>query len=106
MRTILKLGLVAGVAVAAAAPPAIAGEITGNDKDITLHGQSWCRYSGLNDTPYQDGMGQTQSYGQLVRLYPDFIDPRYFNPATSYPESCNPTREGEPPPGVEFPPNG
>lgn len=105
MRTILKLGLVAGVAVAAAAP-AIAGEITGTGKFITLQGQSWCRYSGLNDTPNQDGFGQTQSYGQLVRLYPDFIDPQEFNPATSYPESCNPTREGEPPPGVEFPPNG
>ena len=73
-----------------------AGEITGTGKSIELQGQSWCRYSGLNDTPYLDGMGQTQSYGQLVRLYPELIDPRYFNPATSYPESCNPTHQGEP----------
>lgn len=105
MRTLSKLGL-AACAVVAAATPASAGEITGNGKVITLQGQSWCRYSGLNDTPNQDGFGQTQSYGQLVRLYPDFIDPQDFNPATSYPESCNPTRQGEPPPGTEFPPNG
>lgn len=105
MRLITKLGLGAVAAMTVAAP-AVAGEVTGSGKDITLHGQSWCRYSGLNDTPYEDGMGQTQSYGQLVRLYPEFVNPQDFNPATSYPESCNPTREGAPPPGAEFPPNG
>jgi len=30
---------------------AIAGEITGNGKDITRHANSLCAFSGLNDTP-------------------------------------------------------
>ena len=35
----------------AAVSPAVAGEITGNGTDLTIHGQSFCAYSGQNDTP-------------------------------------------------------
>lgn len=66
--------------------PAFAGEITGNGKDITIHGNSLCAYSGINDTP--DGLwlpigpggalveidpgGPVQSYGYF-KSHSDFI---------------------------------
>lgn len=74
-------------AVISAATPAIAGEITGNGKDIEIHGQSLCAFSGINDTP--DGLalpigpggalvvidpgGDVQSYGYFKSHGGDFL---------------------------------
>ncbi len=71
-----------------------AGEITGNGNPTALQGESWCRYSGLNDTPGQDGFDQTQNWGQLIALYGWIGDPGQFNPS-NFPfdegRNCNPT---------------
>ena len=66
--------------------PAVAGEITGNGKDLPVNGNSLCAYSGINDTP--DGLwlpigpggalvqidpgGPVQSYGYFMAQM-DFI---------------------------------
>lgn len=66
--------------------PAVAGEITGNGKDLTVHGNSLCAYSGLNDTPNGlwlpigpggalvqiDPGGDVQSYGYFKSHF-DFV---------------------------------
>jgi hypothetical protein len=88
--------------------PALAGEITGNGKDLPVNGNSLCAYSGQNDTP--DGLwlpigpggalvqidpgGHVQSYG-FFKSQMDFI-PSPSDPAAragfSFPaSSCNPT---------------
>ena len=90
----------AGMLLGSMASASWAGEITGNGKSITLHGTSWCRYSGLDDSAAVDPFERTQNYGQLVALY-DFFDPKDFNPNTSSyltGEGCNPTK-AEPVPG-------
>ena len=102
----IALGLLTAVAMAAA--PAQAGEITGNGKDITLHANSACALSGCNDTP--DGLslpigpggalvqvdpgGRTQSYGSF--LSDGFLssprDPSGRDAIGGVPgESCNPS---------------
>jgi hypothetical protein len=90
--------------------PAIAGEITGNGKDITINANSLCVYSGINDTP--DGLwlpigpggalvqvdpgGQVQSYGYFMAQM-DFIpspsDPAARDSARGFPGlGCNPVK--------------
>jgi hypothetical protein len=97
----LKNGLLAVAVCTAvtglAAGPALAGEVTGSGANEDQNqGTSWCSFSGLNDDPNAplDGSGpngpggQSQSYGQDVRL--GLISPHVFNPAS--PGACNPTR--------------
>jgi hypothetical protein len=78
------LGALAAVALAT---PALAGEITGNGKEIEINGRSLCAYSGINDTP--DGLAlpigpggalveiepgvQVQSYGYFKSHGGDFL---------------------------------
>ncbi len=77
---------------------AIAGEITGNGKDIEVKGRSECAFSGFND---QDGDPRdpgwiSQNYGQNVRIFG--LDPSQFDPnadAEFVPIpgfACNPNR--------------
>jgi hypothetical protein len=94
----------------AAGSPASAGEITGNGKDLTIHANSLCAYSGINDTP--DGLwlpigpggalvevdpgGLVQSYGYFMAQQdfganpsdPAVRDLPYGFPATG----CNPVK--------------
>jgi len=81
---------VAAVVVSSAAS---AGEITGNGKPTGLQGNSWCRYSGFNDTPGQDGFDQTQNWGQVISQYGWVGDPGQYNPS-NWPfddgVNCNP----------------
>jgi hypothetical protein len=83
-----------------AATPAWAGEITGTGDPTALQGNSWCRYSGLNDTPGLDGFGKTQNWGQVIRLYGWVGDPGEFNPS-NWPfdngVNCNPNNSVAPP---------
>jgi hypothetical protein len=105
--------LLALAVACAAASPAVAGEITGNgtslkESDGTLHGNSLCAYSGINDTPnglilpigpggslvVVDPGGDIQSFGYFYSQF-DFVgDPR--DPATrsgfAFPSvGCNPS---------------
>ena len=78
---------------------AIAGEITGNGKEIDVNGLSECAFSGFND---QDGDPRdpgfiSQSYGQNVRIFgldPSQLDPNddeaSFVPIPGF--ACNPNR--------------
>ena len=96
-------------AAAMAASPAIAGEISGNGKDLPVNGRSVCDFSGQNDTP--DGLwlpigpngalvqvdpgGRVQSYGAFKKI--GFIgspsDPA--NREAGFPgASCNPNGGG------------
>ena len=77
--------------------PALAGEITGNDKPIDINGRSECSFSGQNDLdgdPRDPGF-RTQSYGQNVRLTP--LDPSTQDPNADFFQAipgwaCNPNR--------------
>ena len=92
-----------------AASPAIAGEVSGNGRDLPLNGRSVCDFSGQNDTP--DGLwlpigpngalvqvdpgGRVQSYGAFKTI--GFIgspsDPA--NREAGFPgASCNPNGGG------------
>ena len=92
----VRCSLFAAAALAAVAP-AIAGEITGNDTPIDIHGRSECAFSGQNDLdgdPRDPGF-RTQSYGQNVRLTPldpSNLDPNapFFQPIPGW--ACNPNR--------------
>lgn len=83
--------LTAGMLSLAIAGPALAGEITGNGKPTAgpEHANSICVFSGKNDNPSNpldipDAGGNSQSYGQLVRLgvIANFFgaSPKLFNP--------------------------
>lgn len=87
----LTAALAAGLLSLAIAGPALAGEITGNGKPTAgpTHANSICVYSGKNDNPgnpldIPDAGGNSQSYGQLVRLgvIANFFhaSPKTFNP--------------------------
>ena len=89
--TVLACTLAVGGAGASAA---FAGEVTGNGKPTAgpEHANSICVYSGKNDNPSApldiiDAGGQSQSYGQLVRLgvLANVIGatPKEFNPGDS-----------------------
>lgn len=95
--------------VALLSTPALAGEITGNDKPITVKGKSSCAFSGQNDTPDGDEAtfdpgGRVQSYGFFFAqtwlhpiLDPAANDPR--EPSLSPGWACNPQRGGPFEPG-------
>lgn len=52
---------------------ALAGEITGNGKDLKpLNAKSWCAFSGLDDAD-DDGFGRTQNWGQIPKADRDFL---------------------------------
>ena len=106
MTKCIALGILTAVAMAAA--PAQAGEITGNGKEITLHANSACAFSGFNDTPeglslqigpggalvVVDPGGRTQSYGSF--LSDGFLasprDPAGRDAIGGFPgASCNPS---------------
>ena len=102
-RRIARFGLgvsAAAVILALSASIALAGEVTGSGANEKQNqGRSWCSFSGLNDDPTAplDGSGpngpggQSQSYGQNVRLGLD--DPHQGNPGFF----CNPNRTPLPP---------
>ena len=98
------------VAAISAAAPAAAGEITGNGKDIDMHGTSLCAFSGINDTPNGlslpigpggslvviDPGGPVQSYGYFKSHGGDFL-PSPSDPGArdvfSFPGvGCNPAK--------------
>jgi hypothetical protein len=93
--------------------PAVAGEITGNGRDLTIHGQSFCAYSGQNDTPnglslpigpggalvQVDPGGDVQSYGYF-KSQQDFLaspsDPAARSVRDFPGIGCNPNLGGSP----------
>ena len=87
------------VFVALFASAALAGEVTGSGANEKQNqGVSWCSVSGLNDDPTAPTEepigpngpgGQSQSYGQDVRL--GLASPHEFNPG----HACNPNRAPE-----------
>ena len=96
------------IAAMLVATPALAGEITGNGKDLTLNGKSACAFSGLNDTPnglwlpigpggalvQVDPGGKTQSYGSFLSdgFLPSPSDPSGRDAMGGFPgASCNPS---------------
>lgn len=93
----LHTALIAATAITCATA-AMAGEITGNGKDIDVNGRSECAFSGYNDLdgdPRDPGW-ISQSYGQNVRLTP--LDPSTLDPNADAPFvpipgfACNPNR--------------
>jgi hypothetical protein len=103
-------GALAAALALMAVGPAVAGEITGNGEDITIHANSLCVYSGINDTP--DGLwlpigpggalvqvdpgGLVQSYGYFM-AQKDFIpnpsDPAARDQPYGFPGlGCNPVK--------------
>lgn len=104
MGSFLKMcvGMAASTALIA---PAFAGEITGNGKSLktgehSLHGNSSCAFSGLNDTPFGDeatndpgGRVQTYGYFHSQTWLGQFIGPNVTSPREPSPHpgwSCNP----------------
>jgi hypothetical protein len=98
MHHIHKAAVIGALAAVAFATPALAGEITGNGKDIDVNGRSECAFSGYNDLdgdPRDPGW-ISQNYGQNVRLTP--LDPSTVDPNSDAPfvpipgAACNPNR--------------
>ena len=106
-------GTVAIAAACAGWNPAVAGEVTGNGKDLVIKGQSYCAYSGQNDTP--DGLwlpigpggalvqvdpgGDIQSYGYFKSqqdAYASPSDPAARNVRNFPGVGCNPNLGGSP----------
>ena len=56
-------------ATCAVGSTAFAGEVGGSGQPLPLSGNSFCKYSGQNDTPDdpEEG-GRVQSWGQFVRV--------------------------------------
>ena len=102
-RRMARFGLgfgAAAVVLSLTASIALAGEVTGSGKNSKQNqGVSWCSFSGLNDDPTAplEGSGpngpggQSQSYGQDVRL--GLADPHALTPGVA----CNPNRTFLPP---------
>ena len=101
-KRLLAIAVCTVVFLALFAGTALAGEVTGSGKKSEQNqGVSWCSFSGLNDNPgaptdpetedpLLDGPGgQSQSYGQEVRL--GFVSPHEFNPGMA----CNPNHAPE-----------
>ncbi|MGZ2412490.1 hypothetical protein ACUXST_001919 [Sphingomonas sp. F9_3S_D5_B_2] len=61
---------IVGAAIAAlvGSTPALAGEVSGNGKDLPLNGRSLCAYSGQNDTP--DGLWVPDGQGGFIQIDP------------------------------------
>ena len=101
-----RIRLILAMAIAMvvfSAGTALAGEITGTGESLkqddgTLHGESACAWSGLNDEwdgdpdePGIDGFYRTQSWGQIPKAFRDFLSGIGFHPG----DACNPN-VGEP----------
>lgn len=98
----MRLIIPAAAVAAMMAVPASAGEITGNDKWIDIHGKSACVYSGQNDTPdgdipTADPGGRVQTYGYFHSqtwlgpfIGPRVTSPRDYGPHPGY--ACNPSK--------------
>jgi len=79
---------VAALATSLGAGAVFAGEVNGaGTKHYFSQGQSFCKFSGLNDDPTEafPDDGRTQSYGQLVRK-----GLKAFLPSPG--DACNPTK--------------
>ncbi|MGH3127341.1 MAG: hypothetical protein ACRDPX_05430 [Gaiellaceae bacterium] len=83
-KVLLALAVCTAVA-GLSAGPALAGEVTGNDKDTQgpANANSICVFSGQNDDPQgldpaNGPPGRTQSYGQDVKS--GALDPSSLNP--------------------------
>jgi hypothetical protein len=96
-KQVLAVAICAAAVLALGANAALAGEVTGSGKKSNQNqGVSWCSFSGLNDDPLgldpaNGPGGQSQSYGQELRL--GLADPHEFNPGVA----CNPNRTFLPP---------
>lgn len=111
-RIVTAIGAVALIATLTASA-ALAGEVTGNGKLLTvdtptgLHGASLCAYSGqevqqffVNDdntgpkaVPTRGDPAHAQSWGQIPKAFRDFLTSIGSNPGIA----CNPTKSaGEP----------
>jgi len=75
---------------------AVAGEVTGNGKPITVKAKSACVYSGQQDNATEDeGLfksDRTQNWGQLTE-YGRYIFAHFFA-IFSPSQGCNPTKAG------------
>ncbi len=75
--------------VGAGSTTAVAGEVTGNGKPLTVNGKSICAFSGQNDE-FQEGDSdapRVQSFGQIVAA---------VGPIGGIPgQACNPNGGGE-----------
>jgi hypothetical protein len=95
-KTRLTFVLCAAWILSMGANAAVAGEITGNGKVITVKAKSACVYSGLQDDAAADEgvfkSDRTQNWGQLTELG-RFIFAHYFG-ITSPSQGCNPTKSG------------
>jgi hypothetical protein len=103
IRTASSVGAAAATAVLAlslVAGTALAGEITGNGRLLTVHGRSDCAYSGQEDLqffeddedtiakaqPTKGDPGHAQSWGQIPKEVRDYLTSIGLNPGIS----CNP----------------
>jgi hypothetical protein len=89
-RTII--GVVTAAALCLPVNPAVAGEVTGNGKVITVNGKSECAYSGRQDN-YAEDEGNfrsmiVQNWGQIPKVMRDFLTAIGVSPG----ESCNPSK--------------
>lgn len=93
-KTRLSFVLLTAWILSIGANAALAGEITGNGKDLkdsdgNLKGKSLCAFSGREDSPgdpFFRGL-IAQSWGQIPKSIRDILPP-IFHPG----EACNPTR--------------
>jgi hypothetical protein len=107
-KRLYRLALALGTATmitALSVVPALAGEITGNGRLLTVHGHSACAFSGQEDlqwftddsdqTPLEDPVrgvpSHSQSWGRIPKADRDFLATIGLHPG----EACNPTI-GEP----------
>ena len=84
---------VAAVVASLTAGSVFAGEITGNGKSLKpMQGNSECAFSGLNDTPGEDGFGHTQSWGQLPKELKELLTSIGVSPGIACNGHLNPMR--------------
>jgi hypothetical protein len=98
---------VAAVALSLSAGAAFGGEVTGKgtplwtsggweDEHHTLHGASACAFSGQEDTQfeaspdYDPDAGHAQSWGQIPKVFRDFLATIGAHPG----DACNPSKGG------------
>lgn len=101
----LVLALVgAALLLSLTAGAALAGEITGNGKLLTVNGRSECAFSGQEDLqwfeddfqsapkaePTRGDPGHAQSWGQIPKEFRDFLASVGAHPG----DACNPHKAG------------
>lgn len=64
MKKVLASGAVCAAAVFGMGSPAFAGEINGNGDSITIHANSSCAFSGLQDEPFSPGSVQNWGHAK------------------------------------------